>query len=436
MKKILSTIILFFGSFYFSFSQTAAPGVQWEKALGGTGDDKAFSIHHTADKGYIVAGYSTSLDKDVKSNHGDYDMWVLKLDSIGTIQWQKSLGGSSRDEATAITQTLDGHYILVGSTFSTDGDIKDNHGSFDIWAVKMNATGNIIWQRCLGGSSIDEATDVQVTRDGGCIISGFTKSTNGNVGNNHGLYDFWLVKLSSTGNLEWEKSFGGSSDDKCYSIKTTMEGGFIVAGHTKSIDGDISNNHGGFDAWLVCLTKDGDIKWEKTLGGTEDDGALSIEQTNDRGFIMAGFSKSDDGDVEENRGYTDFWVVKLNSAGGIEWQKTLGGLKFDYATGVKQTDEGGYVVIGQSNSSDEDVKRNHGGFDFWVVKLAKEGAIQWQKSVGQNENDEAYDIQQTKDRGYVIAGYSRSSRINTRNDIHEDYDYWIVKLYGNRKKRY
>jgi len=298
-----------------------APNIEWQKALGGSNDDEAYSVQQTSDGGYIVAGSTRSNDGDVSGNHEEvwwlvWDFWVVKLDRYGDIEWQKCLGGSDSDWAESIQQTSDGGYIVAGYTGSNDGDVSGNHGEKDFWVVKLDRYGNIKWQKALGGSDSDWAYNIQQTSDGEYIVAGYTGSNDGDVSGNHGEKDFWVVKLDRYGNIEWQKCLGGSGGggsggDYAYSVQQTSDGGYIVAGETWSNNGDVSGYHGGGDVWVVKLDRYGDIKWQKCLGGSSWDWAYSIQQTNDGGYIVAGLTRSNDGDVSGNHGEKDFWVVKL-----------------------------------------------------------------------------------------------------------------------------
>ncbi len=403
---------------------------QWQKSLGGSGDDRAYSIQQTIDGGYIVAGMSNSNDGDVSGNHGlNSDLWLVKLSITGTIEWQKSLGGSGSEAATSIQQTNDGGYIVTGYTiYSNDGDVSGNHGNFDYWVVKISSIGTIEWQKSLGGSGDDRAYSIQQTIDGGYIVAGYTNSNDGDVSGNHGAFDFWVVKLSNIGTIEWQKSIGGSGWDRAESIQLTNDGGYIVAGYTSLNDGDVSGSHGLIDFWVVKLSSIGNITWQKALGGSGGESATSIQQTSDGGYIVAGYSSgSYDGDVSGNHGGKDYWVVKLTTIGTIEWQKCLGGSGLDYANNIQQTSDGGYIVAGYSNSNGGDVSGNQGSSDYWIVKLTSLGTVEWQKSLGGTSYDEARSIQQTSDGGYIVSGMSNSNDGDVSGN-HGDFDYWSVKL--------
>ena len=175
--------------------------IEWQKCLGGTSDDLANCINQTIDGGYIIAGFSNSIDNDVTGNHNSDDYWIVKLDANGTIEWQKSLGGTFYDAAWFIQQTTDLGYIITGYSLSMDGDVTGNHGNGDCWIVKLNSLGGIEWQKCLGGTSIDNAHSIQQTTDDGFIIGGFSDSNDGDVTGNHGNLDYWIIKLNSTVNV-------------------------------------------------------------------------------------------------------------------------------------------------------------------------------------------------------------------------------------------
>ncbi|MGE0562830.1 MAG: T9SS C-terminal target domain-containing protein [Flavobacteriales bacterium] len=367
MKNLIITLSLFITTLYLT---AQAPSIEWQKSLGGAQDDYAFSIQQTLDGGYIVAGDSRSDNGDVTGHYYWSDYWVVKLDSLGIIEWQKSLGGNYDDFANSIQQTTDGGYVVAGSSQSTNGDVTGNHGDFDYWVVKLTSTGAMDWQKSLGGTGNDQAFSIQQTTDGGYIVAGRSSSTNGDVTGNHGISDYWVVKLDSTSTIVWQKCLGSSYNDYASSIQQTTDGGYIVAGGSDYSDGDVTGNHGYYDYWVVKLDSIGTIAWQKSLGGTGRDLASFIQQTTDGGYVVAGESDSHDGDVTSYHGGKEYWVVKLNSMGTIEWQKCLGGTGGDYAKSIQQTTDGSYVIAGFSNSTDGDVTGNHFGYDYWVVKLS------------------------------------------------------------------
>ena len=423
---MLLALILFNGVNNKSYAQ--APTIQWQKCLGGTVTDEANSIQQTSDGRFIVAGYTFSNDGDVSGNHGNSDYWVVKLNSSGDILWQRCLGGTDDDYAYSIQQTSDGGFIVAGQTYSNDGDVSGNHGYDDAWVVKLNSSGDIEWQKCLGGTNDDRAYSIQQTSNGGFIVAGYTSSNDGDVSGNHGYWDTWVVKLNSSGDIEWQKCLGGTSDDYANSIQQTSDSGFIVAGYTFSNDYDVSENHENGKYWVVKLNSSGTILWQKCLGGTVYGAiAYSIQQTSDGGFIVAGETRSYNGDVSGNHGGIDYWVVKLDSLGDIEWQKCLGGTNNDYARSIQQTSDGGFIVAGYTSSNDGDVSGFHGYSDYWVVKLNSSGDIEWQKCLGGTNDDWARSIKQTSDGGFIVAGFTASNDGDVSGN-QGNSDAWVVKL--------
>ncbi|MFH0866218.1 MAG: T9SS type A sorting domain-containing protein [Bacteroidota bacterium] len=429
MKKLT---LIFAVVFLLCFSLShAQPTIQWQHCYGGTNNDDAKDIAPTNDGGYIMVGNTGSNDGDVTGIHGNIDIWVVKIDSIGSIQWQKCYGGSAGDFANAICQTSEGGYIIAGFSSSTDGDhLSIGHGLQDYWILKLDSSGSslglIQWENCFGGTEIEQATDIIQTSDGNYVVAGYTSSYNGDVTHNNNQYTgFWIVKIHALNYILWEKFIGESGWDRANSIQQTNDGGFIVAGSS-----GLTGNHGSLDYWIIKLDTVGEIQWQKCLGGSGGEVAYSIQQTSDQGYIVAGTTNSNDGDVTGNHGGTnaaDYWVVKLDNVGNIQWQKCLGGSSNDYATSIQQTSYGNYIVAGYTSSNDGDVYGNNGGTDFWIVQIDCLGNIQWQKCIGGSSNDEAQSIHQTSDEGFVIAGFSSSNDSDVIGNHGVD-DYWIVKL--------
>ncbi|HYV91101.1 MAG TPA: hypothetical protein VE978_04935, partial [Chitinophagales bacterium] len=390
-------------------AQDCTPTIEWQKSLGGDTTDQAGSIIPTADGGYILAGYTASNNGDVSGNHGEEDFWVVKLASDGGMIWERALGGIHEEKAHAVIQDADGGYVIAGAARSNNGDVSGNHGIHDFWVVKLDAGGSLLWQSTLGGSASDIAYDIIQTDDGGYAVAGLTYSNDDQVTGNHGQNDYWVVKLDAGGNLDWQKTLGGTGKDEAYSIRQTFDGGYIVAGYTASDDSDVTGNHGLDDYWIVKLDATGNLMWQNALGGLKNDIANSIEQTTDGGYIVAGYTSSNSGDVSDNHGNTDAWIVKLDTAGTLIWQKALGGSSFDYGSEILRTADGGYVTLGSSLSLDGDVTGNHGGLDFWATRQDDNGNVLWQKSLGGSAADSGVSIKQTADYGFIVAGFSNSN---------------------------
>lgn len=424
------------------------PGITWEKALGGSGIDIGVETRRNPYGGYISIGFSDSTDGQVTGNHGANDFWLVKQKEDGSVYWQKTYGGSDNDECQSYWSQPGGGYYLAGYTYSKNGDVTFNHGGSDFWVVATNKDGGITWQKTYGGSNDDilySAWDIGGSE--GFVLAGYTKSNDGDVTRNQGKSDFWVVKTNPRGILQWQKTYGGSDDDKCNYIERTGDGGFILAGHTKSTNGDITSNHGDDDYWVLKIGSKGELQWQKTYGGTSDDEATIIKPTNDGGYIIGGSSSSIDGDVTGNHGAADYWIVKINNTGGIQWQKTYGGSDFDFFRSLYQTNDGGYVLIGSSKSNDGDVTGNHGMSDYWVIKIDSRGNKIWEKSLGGSNEDHGMSISKGDNspftESYILNGFSASNDGDVTGN-HGNLDYWVVKLtatgeavfpFFNRQKR-
>ncbi len=382
------SILLLFSALLFTI--IARPSyAQWTASYGGADYEQARSIQQTRDGGYIVAGYTYSFGA------GKSDIWVLKLDSGGNVQWQKTYGGSGHEQARSIQQTGDGGYIVAGYTVDSFGSVDDN-----IWVLKLNANGNIQWQKTYRGPGWEAANSIQQTTDRGYIVAGYTNSFNAEFN------DCWVLKLDSGGNVQWQKIYGGSGYDQANSIQQTTDGGYIVAGRTQSL------GVGDDDFWVLKLDSGGNVQWQKTYGGSRWEEAYSIQETTDGGYVVAGYTNS------FGAGSSDSWVLKLDSDGNVQWQKTYGGSGDEYARSIEQTTDGGYIVGGYTYSF------GAGFNDFWVLKLDSGGNVQWQKTYGGSITDWANAIQQTTDGGYIMAG-------DTYSFGAESSDFWVLKLSPN-----
>lgn len=431
MKLLFSTLSLLF----FISNLNAQPTIEWAKSVGGSADesemytDKLCSTQQTNDGGFIFAGYTSSMDGDVTANQGKQDAWVVKFGNSGDLVWQRTYGGSQYDAARSIRQTDDGGYIMGGISYSVDGDILGGHDSGEFWIVKLDSTGEIQWQSLLGGSGGDILSSIQQTSDGGYIAIGTTTSKDGDVFGFDGFFNIWVVKLNEVGEIQWQKVLGGLVQDTGMDIIQTIDGGYILASYVASNSVFVFGNHGDFDAWIVKLSADGDLEWRKAYGGTGFEAATAIRQTSDGGYVFVGLAQSTNGDVTENKGLADFWIVKLKASGAIEWQRTYGGSGSEGAWAFQQTSDGGYIVGGSSKSNDGDMTDGRGDFDYWLLKLSSLGELQWQKALGGTGIDYLGDVWQTNDGGYLVSGVSKSEDgdISDHHGV-DNLDYWIVKL--------
>jgi len=243
MKYLGSTLTLFC-TLMAMIALRAQPNIEWQAALGGSAEDIAYDVEPCPDGGYIVVGSSRSEDGDISENFNWRDFWVVKLTASGTLDWQANYGGSNHEDARDVLATADGGYVVVGQTASEDGQVTGLHGSSDYWVLKLSSNGDIEWEKTLGGSGSEFGYAIEQTADGGYYVAGGSQSSNGDVSGNYGGVDYWVVRLSPTGDIIWENHYGGSRDDLAFSLDKTTDGGCIVAGRTRSSDGDVSGFHG------------------------------------------------------------------------------------------------------------------------------------------------------------------------------------------------
>jgi hypothetical protein len=425
MKYAFLLLFSLFGVFH-GVAQTS---IEWQTCLGGSGGEEGHSIQQTTDGGYILAGLSTSNDGDVSGGHGASDCWVVKLDSAGQIEWQKPLGGTKSDAAYFVQQTTDGGYFFAGSSYSNDGDLSENKGISDFWAVKLSVSGDIEWQQSFGGSDEDILYSALETSSGEYIVIGQTYSSDGDISQNLGGGDIWLLKLNSTGQLQWEKSYGGSKSDVPFVIKETTGDGYVIAGKTSSNDGDVSGNNGNTDSWVFKIDALGNIEWQNALGGIGIDFFDDIVQTDDGGYVaIGGTASGNTGDVTGHHGAFDVWVVKLYNSGELEWQKTIGGSKSDLGRVIVQTSDNGLVIGAETSSTDGDASDHSSeSQDWWILKLNASGDIQWNKILGGGKIEICGSLQQTADSGFIIAGQTYSNDGDV-SGLQGTTDIWVVKL--------
>nr|MBP9082667.1 hypothetical protein [Bacteroidia bacterium] len=437
MKKFLLSI----GAFALTFSISLAQEIQWQKSIGGNSSEYLYCVKQTADGGFIMGGMSESDisgDKTENSN-GNWDFWIMKTDVDGNIQWQNTIGGTDFEQLATIQQTPDGGYIVGGfSDSNISGDkTDDSNGYSDFWVLKLDNVGNIQWQKVIGGAGADQLASVQQTTDGGYLLGGLSDSdiSGDKTENSYGLWDYWIVKIDNIGTIQWQKAIGGGNYDNLQSLQQTADGGYILGGYSESdISGNkTENSNGAADYWIVKTDSLGNIQWQNTIGGSNYDELFSIYQTVDGGYVMGGRSLSDlSGDKTENsNGSYDYWMVKTDASGNIQWQHSIGGSGNDLLYCLKPTIDGGYIMGGFSASgiSGDKSETSIGAHDFWVVKTNNIGTIQWQNTIGGSDEEILIDILETTDGGFMLAGSSDSESSGDMTDFNNGADdFCIVKL--------
>jgi hypothetical protein len=442
---------IFLGGYDYWIIKTNSIGeIIWKKVYGGSSFEFPFSIQQTADLGYIVGGKTSSNNGNVVGNHGESDAWVLKLNSSGDIVWKKTLGGSYIDDFSTIIQTNDGGYMVAAETQSNDGDVLFNYDPFykDVWLVKLDPDGNIAWQKTIGGNFTDDVKDIKQTADGGYVFVGRSSSTTGDLTGISPASGIWVVKIDSSGNMVWQKRFTGNQTvNNTNSIKQVSDGGYIIGAVTNSTNIPFSANSGGIDNWVLKLDSTGNLQWQNLYGGSGDDFLIDIIQTLDGGYLATGSSNSINGDIIGNQGSLDVWALKISSTGNIQWQKPMGNSGDNNASSVKQTTDGGFIIAGSTNSNGGDVSGFHGGTDFWVIKLAPDPltTINFSRSdfmifpnptnnilnIRFNDNEAVDKLMITDMAGKKILEQNASSQINVENLANGMY---IIEAYSTDKK--
>ncbi|WP_054560094.1 hypothetical protein [Croceitalea dokdonensis] len=397
---------------------TTAKEITWIKNFGGSGDDSPRSIVPTQDGGFAVFGFTNSIDGDLAGkslNVNDY--WLLKFDALGNLEWNTTYGGSKDDRGQKAIQTADGGYAITGYAMSDDGDGSNNEGFHDNWVLRLDANGEILWEKSFGFSGHDHSYDIIETVDGGFFFSGFldVTSSNGEGSTNkgsghtaHGVGEFWGTRLDADGNMLWRRYFGGTNNDRAFGVVQANDGGFILSGSSESTDFDVSNPKGSYDYWVVKVDKTGNLEWEKSFGGTGIDQSQDIAKTPDGAYVIVGNTFSTDIQVSRNYGQSDVWLVKFNDNGDLLWEKNFGGPAFDAAHSVTVTQDGGFLISANSKSYGNDLTANFGENDLWLIKTNSEGNIQWQKALGGTGLDFGFDAIESPNGSIYFIGDTAS----------------------------
>ncbi|MBL7827710.1 MAG: T9SS type A sorting domain-containing protein [Saprospiraceae bacterium] len=354
----------------------AQRNVQWQKCYGGFGLEIVAGIVELPSGGYAVLGSTRSLNEgassQVQGNHGVQDYLLVFIDDAGNFLRSYCYGGRKQEDARCIIQTSNGNLLLVGSTQS---ELLGSHGDWDGYAVCVSvADGSILWQRLLGGSLKDYLYSVVETPEGNFALTGASSSTNDDLqdANHQGDEDLWVAQIDANGNLLWSKKYGGSAIDGGRTISQMPTGDLVVAGVCDSQNGDVWNAHGQRDAWVVYLSEDGTMKWNLAIGGAINESGFSVLPLNDQEFLVGGETSSFNGDITNNHGGRDAFVFKLNAEGDIEHKLFLGGTKDDFTRSLIKLGDGKILVAATAASFDGDVSQNLGNNDAWLVILGEQ----------------------------------------------------------------
>jgi len=390
---------------------------EFAKTFGGSQDEEAISVTKTNDGGFAVLGFTQSTDGDVVGKTAtDSDYWLLKFDGQANLLWSKVYGGTGDDRGQKIIITNDGGFAVIGYSRSDDGDVTDAQGFYDYWMLKLNSSGDLQWQKSFGFPGSDRGYAIVQTTDGGYFLSGYLDVTasegQGNdrsAGVLHGVGEFWGVKLDAEGNKEWRRYFGGTNNDRSYDAIQAEDGGFIMVGNSESDDFDITDPRGSYDFWVVKTNAEGDLQWQKNFGGSSIDIAYGITKTLDGNYVVTGDIRSNDGDVSQIHGNADVWVIKIDDLGNLLWKQNLGGTNFDSSNKVLQLENEDLLITGSSRSNDIDLNENYGDSDGWLMMIDKNGNLQWQQSIGGSDFDVLSESIQLDDKSIISVGNTEST---------------------------
>ncbi len=449
-KIFLSSFIAAFGLMFCSLILGQAPEIEWENTIRADSPDYIKGMAPTDDGGFIIAAESSSpvaKDKTLPSLGGT-DYWIIKLKPSGGIKWQKVFGGNLNDDPYAVAETADGGYVIGGTSYSgiSGNKTENTNGGTDFWVVKVSSTGTLLWQNTIGGVANDNLFDLTATLDGGVALIGQSSSgisgdkTEAVVGGT-GDYDYWVVKLDVSGNIEWQNTIGGTSGDIGGSITQLPDGSYIIGGISWSgATGDKSeSNIGGNDMWVLKISSTGNIIWQNTIGTADYEYQCEVKPTEDGGFILGSSAyQVASGDKTETGHSMDYWVLKLNAVGEISWQNTIIGFVDDYLSDIIPTSDGGYLVGGVSYSSagfdksEDRLNIDPDLADLWIVKLNNVGNIVWENTIGGDGDEFLYgSIAQADDGGYIIGASSGSSSSFDKSENSNNEDLWLIKIFAD-----
>ena len=403
----------------------AQPTIDWQQLYGGSGADSGFSIAPTADGGYIVLGRTLSNDVQVSGNHGLHDLWVIKIDAIGGLEWQRCLGGSDIEEPGDIEQTPDGGYVLIGRTSSNDGDVSQLSGDRDIWVVRLTPTGEMLWERSYGGTGIEAGRWLQIQPNGDILLFGNTTSPE--LPGYHGGGDLWLGLIDQNGNLLQQRCYGGTEQDIVGYSSLVSDGRIVLCGTTGSNDGDVSGFHDGSDAWVALLDENWDIVWQKCLGGSSYENGTAICSGPANDLYVAVTALSLDGEISSPIGSVDYWIVRLSGDGNILAERSFGGTEVDGTWCTGYSTMYGLVVYGITYSTDGDISDPLGSNDAWLISMNTELDLNWELTLGGSSGDSGRGLCFALDGSLLVVGITDSFIGDLPINLGSG-DLWVVKF--------
>ena len=419
-EKLMKTSVIFILSILIT-QCSIAQTIEWERSFGGSDYESAEHILITSDNNYLITGRTLSVDGDVSENFGEQDIWLLKLDQNGELIWEKSIGGGLNDRGVRSIEINDGGFLVFSSSTSSEINGVASYGLSDAWIHKIDHSGEIAWSKNYGGSEYDRIRSARYINENNIIVIGSSRSDDGDLEGVEGDDNYWIFKIDDQGNLHWSKTWVDDRFGYLRDIALTADGGFITLGSYQE----------QFDLDELSVTKhasDGTIEWEKIFVGNMNDMPASILQTNDGDYMVCAHSNSTEGDVIDNLGDRDFWLLKLDQTGAIIWNHVYGGSGVDVPQDLIELADGNFMMSGYSSSTDFDVTSNNGASDKWIVKLSAQGELIWEQNFGGSDWDISNQVLEVAPYQYISVGRTRSDDGDVSSNNGSD-DIWITKFF-------
>ena len=389
--------------------------LQWVQLFGGSAEDIAHAVIATSDGGFAVLGNTKSTNGDIQDKTVEVsDLLLIKYSATAQLEWSKTYGGSLDDRGHSLVQMTDGGYALLGYSMSSDIDASNNEGQHDNWVLRVDAQGELMWEKSFGFSGHDHAYSIIATQDGGLLFNGFLDVTSSgglgstSKGGRHGVGEFWVHKIDTSGNIQWRRFYGGTSNDRSYAAVETDEGDFVIVGTTESTDVDISSPRGDYDVWVIKIAEDGTLLWERSFGGTEYEGSNAVWLDSKQVLHVFGNTFSTDKDISSPLGSSDFWLISVDQSGNLLTENTFGGTAFDLGRDLLIDQHNQFWLTGYSRSSDIDLSENHGDNDIVLLQLDKNKFPKQHFSLGGSGLDIAHAIVELPLGGILVVGSTES----------------------------
>jgi hypothetical protein len=404
-------------------------GVDWLSVEPMSGTGNGMIIISTTQQNNTPSRKTTNVE--VKTTDGAISRHVTVIQlQFNTIILNAIFGGEGSDSFRDLTTTPGGGYIAVGASGSTGGDGAGARGGLDVWIVRFNSEGEKMWHKKYGGTLEDVAHSIIRTSSNNYLVLGSTLSNDGDVSASKGGRDAWLLNIDGDGNLLWEKTIGGTGEDELYNLKSSADGNYIMSGWTFSTDGDVSFNHGNADAWIVKVNDQGDIVFEKTYGGSNQDVAFDATPVSDGGYIFCGRVSSADGDAADRTSEASAgWFAKLNSAGTLAGKVYIGESTVDAGVVAMESLNGDFLFAG-TTASDVAYENFHGDYDAFVLRVGAAGNIRWAKAFGGSGRERLADFIETNDGNFILAGSTKSDDGDITSLLGGE-DVMLLKLNGD-----